>query len=361
MWRKSFQIIGIVAALMSLLPLLAADYWWIRVFDFPHLQFTGFTLLAIILFFFTFKPKWVNDYFYILILLGCFAFQFYRFIDYTPFVSTEVSESSDDITQEDIVSVYNVNLLQENKESEALIEEIKSKQPDIIVFTEANQRWKETIESSLGNSYAYKIEQPQENTYGMLLYSKMELIDGAIKFRVDPKIPSIQAKVKMRNGDLFQLYAIHPTPPMPQHNPKSTDRDKELMQIALESYEANLPVVVMGDFNDVAWSDSTQLTKTVGKLLDVRIGRGFYNTYHAKYPIFRWSLDHILTSSEFRLKDNGTGVSFGSDHFPYWAVLSFEPELSKEQTPEEPSQEDLDRAKEQMNRSKKENVADNSK
>lgn len=350
MWRKTFQIIGIIAAVMSLLPLLAADYWWIRVFDFPHLQFTGFTLLAIILYFFTFKPKWINDYFYIVILLGCFSFQLYRFIDYTPFFPEEVQTSSEDIATENMVSIYTANLLQKNKESQPLFEEIREKQPDIIVFTEANKRWSNLIKSNIGSSYIYKIEEPLENTYGMLVYSKFELVDGVVKYRVDPEIPSIDAKVKLRNGALVQLHAIHPTPPMPQHNPRSTDRDKELMQIAFASKESELPVIVIGDFNDVAWSDSTQLTKTVGKLLDVRIGRGFYNTYHAQYPIFRWSLDHILTSSEFRLKNLGTGVDFGSDHFPYWAILSFEPELSKEQKPEEPSKTELQQAMDQMNK-----------
>ncbi|MEP3970041.1 MAG: endonuclease/exonuclease/phosphatase family protein, partial [Nonlabens sp.] len=57
--------------------------------------------------------------------------------------------------------------------------------------------------------------------YGMLVYSRLELSDTRIKFQVDPEIPSIDAKVRMKNGDLFQLFAIHPTPPMPQHNPLS--------------------------------------------------------------------------------------------------------------------------------------------
>ncbi|WP_438969158.1 hypothetical protein [Nonlabens sp.] len=73
MIRKTFQVLGLIAALLSLTPLIVADYWWIKVSDFPHLQLSGFTLLAIILYFFTFNPKWVNDYAYITILMGCFS------------------------------------------------------------------------------------------------------------------------------------------------------------------------------------------------------------------------------------------------------------------------------------------------
>lgn len=358
MLRKIFQALGLIAALLSLVPLIAADYWWIRVFDFPHLQLSGFTLLAIILYFFTFNPKWVNDYAYITILIGCFAFQFSKFIDYTPFVSTEVLESSPDLDDSLILKVYTANVLQENKKSEQLIQEIKDKQPDLILFTEINQRWSDVIKENIGNEYPYKVEQPQDNTYGMLVYSKLELTESKVVFKVDPKIPSIEAKVKMKNGELFQLYAIHPTPPMPQHNPTSTDRDKELILTAIASNKSKIPVIVLGDFNDVAWSDSTQLTKTIGGLLDLRIGRGFYNTYHAQYPIFRWPLDHILTSSEFRFKDAGTGVDFESDHFPSWAILTYEPDLAKEQKPIKPSREDWQQAKDQLKKSGMESLID---
>ncbi|WP_298956221.1 endonuclease/exonuclease/phosphatase family protein [uncultured Nonlabens sp.] len=348
MWRKVFQVLGLVAALLSLLPLIAADYWWIRVFDFPHLQLTAFTLLAILLFFFTFKPRWINDYAYITVLLGCFTFQFFKIVDYTPLVPVEVKNSSSTISNENLLSIYTVNVLQENKKREELFKEIESKKPDLIVFTETNEKWSHAIKNRIGMSYPFKVEQPQDNTYGMLVYSRLELSDTRIKFQADPEIPSIDAKVKMRNGDLLQLYAIHPTPPMPQHNPLSTDRDKELMLTAIASNKSEIPVIVLGDFNDVTWSESTQLTKTIGKLLDLRIGRGFYSTYHAQYPLMKWPLDHILISPEFRLKTAGTGVDFNSDHFPLWAILAYEPELASQQQPNKPVEEDWEQVKMQL-------------
>ena len=358
MWRKVFQVIGLVAALLSLLPLIAADYWWIRIFDFPHLQLTAFTLLAILLYFFTFKPKWINDYAYITVLLGCFAFQLFKIIDYTPLFPVEVEDSSSTISIDNSISIYTANVLQENENGEELFKEIESREPDLIVFTETNDRWSDTIKNRIGDAYPFKIEQPQDNTYGMLVYSRLELLDTRIKFQVDPEIPSIDAKVKMKNGDLFQLYAIHPTPPMPQHNPLSTDRDKELILTAIASNKSTIPVIVLGDFNDVAWSESTQLTKTIGKLLDLRIGRGFYNTYHAQYPLMRWPLDHILISPEFRLKNAGTGVDFDSDHFPSWAVLTYEPKLAEEQKPIEPDDKDWKQAKKQLKTTDLESLLD---
>jgi endonuclease/exonuclease/phosphatase (EEP) superfamily protein YafD len=347
-WRVTFQVIGIIAAIMSLFPLVAIDYWWIRVFDFPHLILTGFTLVAILLYFFTFKPRWVNDYLYITILLGCFAFQVSKIIQFTPFYANEVADSSENVKPEDKLVLYGANVLQTNKEGDELYKEIEERQPDIILFTETNQRWSDEIKSKIGAEYGYKLEEPLDNTYGMLLYSKLPIRNSSIEYMVDSEIPSIHTQVQMKNGEWFQLYAIHPTPPMPQHNPSSTDRDTELMKTAIMSYQSKLPVIVMGDFNDVSWSDSTQLTITIGKLLDYRVGRGFYNSFHAKYPVMRWPLDHILVSSEFRHEDSGTGVGFGSDHFPAYVTLTYEPKLAKQQEPKEPTDKEWELARDQM-------------
>ncbi|AZQ45225.1 endonuclease/exonuclease/phosphatase family protein [Nonlabens ponticola] len=346
--RIVFQVVGLIAALLSLMPLIAADFWWVRIFDFPHLQLTGFTLLAIILYFVTFNPKWINDYLYITVLLGCFVFQCSKILDYTPIVGLEVLESSSQVNDEDRLKIYTANVLQSNKKNEKLFDEISERQPDLIVFTETNDRWMNEIRIAIGDDYPYKVEQPQDNTYGMLVYSKLPLSNTSVQFMVDPKIPSIHAQVEMRNGNLFQLYAIHPTPPMPQHNDMSTDRDTELMKTALMSNKSELPVIVLGDFNDVAWSDSTELTKTVAKLLDLRIGRGFYNTFHAQYFFFRWPLDHILIAPQFFHEESGTGVNFGSDHFPSYAYLTYEPARAKEQKAVQPTAEDWRQVKDQM-------------
>ena len=69
-------------------------------------------------------------------------------------------------------------------------------------------------------------------------------------------------------------------------------------------------------------------------LLDPRIGRGFYNTFHAHYPFIRFPLDHCFHSKHFRLISFRRLGKFGSDHFPVFIALSYEPDAAA--TQEEP-------------------------
>lgn len=344
--KTVFLFLGALAVVFTLIPILSADFWWIRIFDFLHIQLTLLTMTAIAAYFIRFDIKWLKDYIFMGILLACFTFQFLKIYPYTPLASKELKDSSPDAQTK--FSILAANVLQDNQEKKKMVEELKSLNPDIFVLTETHLPWQQEIKNNFGRTYPYKVEVPLDNTYGMLLYSKFELVDPQVNYMVEDSIPSIQSKVRLPQGSLVQLFAIHPTPPMPQHNPRSTDRDAEMMKIALKSYEREIPVIVTGDFNDVAWSETTALFQQTGKLLDPRVGRGFYNTYNANSFLLRWSLDHLFTSEEFRVEDISLGESSGSDHFPFYAELTFEPEKAHEQIPDEPTSEQLEEARKQI-------------
>ena len=193
----------------------------------------------------------------------------------------------------------------------------------------------------------------------MLLYSNYELVNPEVKYLVDDSIPSIHSLLILPSGKKVQLRAIHPTPPMPQHNPSSADRDAEMMRVAKLVKEAEIPVIVTGDFNDVAWSNTTTLFQEVSGLLDPRKGRGFYNTFSADSWIMRWPLDHLFVSKEFRVIELLRGNDIESDHFPLYAFLSLEPEGAENQDQEEPSEQEMEEADEQIQNEVQENKETN--
>ncbi len=347
---KTFlYIFGTIAIILTIFPFIAVDYWWIRIFDFPHVQLTILTFVALLTFFMRFDIKRLKDYFFVIILGACFTVQLIKIYPYTALSSKEVVDT-EKVVNNQTISLYGANVLQKNTERQKLINDFTSKNPDLILLVETNKDWMDFVTANLPAEYAYKVEVPLNNTYGMLLYSKFKLINPEVKFLVDKGIPSIHTKLLLPKGDTIQLYTIHPTPPMPQHNPLSTDRDSEMMKIANYSRKSKYPVIVLGDFNDVAWSNTTSLFQNVGELLDLRKGRGFYNTYNAKSFLMRWPLDHIFVSAEFRVVSLKLGDDINSDHFPTFAKLTFEPEKAVEQEPEKPTENQLKRAQEQADR-----------
>ncbi len=346
------QVFGIIAVVLSILPFIPFDFWWIRSFDFPHLQLTLLTLVALLVYFIRFDIKSIQDYILVVVLLSCFIFQALKIYPYTIFSKYEVLEASN-TTHPKKISIYTANVLQDNDDGVDLVSSIKKRDPDILLFTETNEKWRKTLSQDLGKDYAFKVEVPLENTYGMMLYSKHPLFNSKVMFLIEDTIPSIKSQLILASQDTLQLLAIHPAPPVPQHNPSSVDRDAEMMKVAKFSKESRFPVIVMGDFNDVAWSETTKLFQRVSGLLDMRKGRGLFNTYNADNILLRWPLDHIFVSSEFRVISVGKGENVGSDHFPFYTEISYEPEGKEDQKLEPPTKDELSRAFDQVKNEQK--------
>jgi hypothetical protein len=136
------------------------------------------------------------------------------------------------------------------------------------------------------------------------------------------------------------FYALHPMPPSPTEADKSVTRDAELLMLGRHINPQDLPVIVAGDLNDVAWSHTTRMFQRISGLLDPRIGRHFINTFHAGYPFLRWALDHVFHSNYFTFVDMHRLDKIGSDHFPVLTTLQYEPEAKVEQPEPEPTLED---------------------
>src|SRR5690606_27057789 len=125
-------------------------------------------------------------------------------------------------------------------------------------------------------------------------------------------------------------------------------RDAELLLVGKEVQKHDEPVLIAGDFNDVAWSNTTRLFQKVSELLDLRIGRGFYNTFHAGYPLLRWSLDHVFHSDHFQLIKLRRLKNIGSDHFPIYIKLQYIPEEKEEQDEPQADRDEMEWAKEKI-------------
>ena len=311
------------------LPLLRKGAWWIRMFDFPRLQITiiSAVTLAVLLAAADRSSAWQNIFAALLAL--ALAYQAYMMFPYTVLARHQVEDARSTGDASTIALLF-ANVLMTNRSSKELLAIIREEDPDIVLAVETDAWWQRELDV-LARTHPYVVRRPQDNTYGMLVYSRLELLEPQVKFLMQADVPSVHARVKLRSGALLELRCVHPRPPAPQEAKDARPRDAELIVVGRELKEKRAPAIVLGDLNDVAWSRTNYQFQELSGLLDPRIGRGFYHTFHARYPFLRYPLDHCFHTKHFRLVSFKRLRKFGSDHFPVGIKLSFEPDAAATQ------------------------------
>lgn len=323
------------AFVSTVLPIWNHGHWFVRCFDFPRLQLFVINFITLGLFVYATRSE-LDDVSNILVvcgLLACLALDIYRIHPYTWLTAKE----SKDYAGEDTlgkISFLTANIYILNRNYQKTLDLIQKRKPDVVLLLETDDPWDEKTRS-LKKDYPHHVLLPKDNSYGMLLYSKYPLENSEVKYLVDDKIPTIFTKLQFNKDTTVHLYCIHPRPPRPSDG-SSDQRDGELM-LTTEFIKKNKnePVIVTGDLNDVAWSHTTRLFRRASGLLDPRVGRGMFNTFHVKYFFLRFPLDHFFHSTRLVLDKIERLPSVDSDHFPFWASFHIlKPHEKTEQKPE---------------------------
>ena len=307
----------IFASLLSLLYDL--PYWYSKLLDFPRLQYLILGILCLILITgLTKKWKWPSI-FLVMGLVAAIAIQSIRIYPYW-FGDKTVADAGENFSKGNSVSVLLSNVLMTSRESGKVINAVRDANPDIFLAMEVNQWWLDELEV-LKQDYPYVMEQPNDEAYGMALYSKLPLNDKQLKYLKHKNVPSFHARVQLESGKEFMLHAVHPVAPMPSDKYPDNVGEAEVALLKVGDFVANekIPSLVAGDFNDVSWSHTARLFGKSGELRNVRIGRGLYNTFDANSMIMRWPLDHFFVTKEFQLAELKRLDEVGSDHFPLYA------------------------------------------
>lgn len=307
----------------SVLPLFNFTHWFFRGMDFPRLQIASISAFLLIFHFIFLDLQVAFSWLLISATAACFLLQLWWVLPYTVFWRKEVltSKSANKTKQ---LSIITSNVLQTNHNSDALIDLVAQYEPDILVTLESDKWWENKL-SVLEKEMPYCVKCPLDNLYGMHVYSKLPFSEEKISYLIEKDVPSIHLRLELRSGDKVGMHFVHPAPPSPTENTESKERDAELITLARSVADTHSPVIVTGDLNDVAWSATTRLFRKISGLLDPRVGRGMFNTFHADHVFLRWPLDHLFHSTHFKVKNIQRLPSIGSDHFSLFTVLAYDP------------------------------------
>jgi endonuclease/exonuclease/phosphatase (EEP) superfamily protein YafD len=342
--KFTLEIFGSIMILFSLLPLIKSPFWWIRVLDFPRVQVAIFSAASLGAYLFFFTPDSTPEILFAsLLALGLLneVVHIYRFTIFYPVQALPCTKK----TPANALTLMISNVRMSNTSYSRFLKVVQDANPDILLINEPDHKWAREL-ASLDKAYPYCIKCPLDNTYGMMFFSKFRILEKEIRFLVEEGIPSFYAILELPSGRQFDFFTVHPQPP---HLHKDTDtREAELLQVGQMARDTPYASIVAGDLNDVAWSYTTDLFRKISGLLDPRIGRGFFNTYNALVPFFRYSLDHIFYDPSFRLIRMERLPKFGSDHFPILVSLNFEPAKAEEHEVPEADQEEEAEAQEMI-------------
>ncbi len=328
--KYTLYTLSFFATILILVSLASLIYdiprWYLKILDFPRLQL--FILSILFLFgFILLNRKWQIPS--VALTAGLVAAVLIQFNFISPYLvgDKEVPDANaEEVNENSSVAILIANVMMTNKKAKEFKEIIRNTDPDIILAMEVNNWWVEQL-AGIKESYPYNIEHPLDNAYGLSFYSKFPLSDYEIKFLSHSRVPSFHTRIILPSGKKFNFHGLHPVAPFPSDKypenigEEGEDQEKEVELLKVGKLVANnkFPTIVAGDFNDVAWSNTSRLFGQSGNLKDVRIGRGLYNTFDAQSFLMRWPLDHFFVTKNIAVLDFKLLPGFNSDHFPVYA------------------------------------------
>jgi endonuclease/exonuclease/phosphatase (EEP) superfamily protein YafD len=309
----AYYILSVICIIASLLPFVRNQHWIFRVWEFGRIQLMIIQLTLIILGLLLIDNK--NNTFWITIIINT-ALLINHAIILVPYTIIYRKKPSRKIDKDSTsISIISVNVYQFNNEYQKLITLIKEVQPDIILTMESNQDWDNAL-IQIEKDYPNFNKVPLENTYGIHFYTRLQVKSVKVNYFIADDLPSIEASLLTNDGISFTFFGVHPPPPSPTEEDTSKERDGELLAVGKRVKETKGPVIVVGDFNNVAWARSSILFRKTSELIDPRIGRGFISTFHANYRLLRFPIDLFFHSTDIFVEDFKTLRTIGSDHLP---------------------------------------------
>lgn len=335
------RLIGLVVVASALIPFIRHGAWIIRLWDFPRAQtlFLG-GVAAVGFAACTWRAGLRTDLLVSLgLVIAAMLVQGWFILRYTPLWPARVPKTS-----ESDLRLLVMNLDKRNTMHEAVAAEIERVDPDLLLLLEIGDEWHNAL-GGVRTRFDHHLEVVRGEGLGIALWSRFPLEDERIDHIVSERRASLWTTVQCPDTPPIYFAGLHPTPPglEVQHGSGRYDsriRDAELIKVAERIASSDhTPWIVAGDFNDVAWSHTTRLFQRISRMLDPRIGRGMYNTYHAQYPLLRYPLDHVFLSTGLAVHRMRIIKTPGSDHF---GVL-IEVEFDRSHQPEPPKPDSGDR------------------
>lgn len=289
-------IIGLATA--TLFGLLGRFHWFFDQFSHFRVQFMQ---LCLVPFFIAMWKRW-NKRAAALVLLVC--------INYAFVLPLYIGKPAPATEKPYRAMLMNINA--GNGNTEQVLGSIRQADPDILLLEEVTLKWARDLDV-LSATYPYRIAEPQDGCFGIMLLSKYPLEHGEVVQIGQAGVPSIVAEVFLPQGEV-SIIGTHPVPPIGAAGSRA--RNIQLAALPDLVHQQSHPVLLIGDLNTSPWSSHfTQLLNASG-LKNSMKGFGHQPTWPVNHFFLRIPLDHMLHSPEIFIRNRMVLQDVGSDHFP---------------------------------------------
>ena len=218
-------------------------------------------------------------------------------------------------------AALSLNVLQSNGGHAAVAGLIDRIDPDLLLLMEVDETWMRALEPQISR-YPETLAEPLDNKYGMAFATRLGVRRATMASPTSADTPTLYATLLAGNGRPFEFIGLHPRPPLPGESTEM--RDANIARAGAFQTGRVPDALVMGDFNDVPWSRTTESFREAGNWRDPRIGRGTFPTFPADYAFVGWPLDQLMVRHGVRVRDFRLLDDVGSDHLPMYAELCVE-------------------------------------
>jgi endonuclease/exonuclease/phosphatase (EEP) superfamily protein YafD len=286
------------------------ELWWVlELTSHFRLQYTA--ILSVTALLFALRREWKTA-----AVFGVFALSNIAVV--VPNWTSDAIKSSPAAPRLRIVSL---NVHTENQRFASVRSFLMESSPDVILLMEVNERWMTEL-SGLRHTYPYSIAQPQDDNFGIALFSRLPLKDPKLIFLGNSGVPTVTTRLEVGTNSIL-MFGIHTLPPVSPDYAQT--RNEQLAELAslIRAQHGGL-VTVIGDLNVTPWSPVFRRLVTDSGLRSSAQGRGVQASWPTAIFPLRIPLDHLLVSPGLGVADRHVGPNVGSDHFPIMAVLTIE-------------------------------------
>lgn len=215
------------------------------------------------------------------------------------------------------ISILHLNLWGgRNRNRESLFAIVDKERPDILAFCEIEASWDKLLKERLSKEYPHSALFSLNG--GVALFSKFPIKSSTLRFHGPRCRPRWLVKLLIDERPVSIIVAHSPTPVGPPE--RLTWRNEEFAIYARELKEMGGASMLIGDLNCTPWSPYFKDLTDAAALTGGVVGLGLLPTWPniSIFPRAILPIDHVLTNSDFYVREKKTLEPAGSDHLPLY-------------------------------------------